>query len=119
MRLLSLALSLLMVVNVFALAVNDDDKEVKLKTSAKCEMCKERIEHDLAFTKGIKGAVLNLDDKVVTVKYNPKKTNVEKIKASVAKIGYDADEVVADQKAHDKLPKCCQKSTPEHSDAKH
>jgi len=82
---------------------------VKIKTSAICEMCKERIERNLSLTKGISEAVLNLDDKVATVVFNPKKTNVEKIKKAIAEIGYDADELTADAKGYNKLPSCCKK----------
>jgi periplasmic mercuric ion binding protein len=96
-----------------------DDKEVKIKTSAICEMCKERLERNLGLSKGVKGADLNLDNKVMTVKYNPKKTDVASIKSIIVNTGYDADEVVADQKAHDKLPKCCRKTAAPHSDMKH
>lgn len=90
--------------------------EAKFKTSAVCGMCKKRIERDLGVTKGIVGSNLNLDDKVVTVTYNPKKTSPEKIKNAISKIGYDADDVVADQKAHDALPDCCQKTAAAHKD---
>ncbi len=89
-------------------------EEVTFKTSAKCGMCKERIEHDLSLTKGVEKAVLNLDDKTVQISYNAKKTNPEKLKVKISKIGYDADEVVADQKSHDKLPACCQKTADAH-----
>jgi periplasmic mercuric ion binding protein len=92
------------------------DKEVKIKTSAICEMCKERLERNLGLSKGVKEAELNLDNKVMTVKYNPKKTDVASIKETIMKTGYDADDVVADQKAHDKLPKCCQKTAKPHKD---
>jgi len=53
---------------------------------------------------------------VVTVKFNPKKTNAAKIKQQISKIGYDADEVVANQKSHDALPDCCQKTAKAHVD---
>ena len=101
-----------------ALRADDGGKTatVKLKTSAKCEMCKERLERNLTLTKGVKEAFLNLDDKVMTVTYNPKKTDAAKIKTAISNTGYDADEVVADQKAHDKLPGCCRKSAAAHSD---
>ncbi|MCA0362962.1 MAG: heavy metal-associated domain-containing protein [Spirosomataceae bacterium] len=89
-------------------------EEVKFKTSAKCGMCKERIEHDLSLTKGVEKAVLNLDDKTVSISYNAKKTSPEKLKVKISKIGYDADEVIADQKAHDRLPDCCQKTADAH-----
>jgi mercuric ion binding protein len=89
---------------------------VKIKTSAICKMCKKRIERDLSLTKGIEKAELNLEDKVVTVAFNAKKTNAAAIKEAITKIGYDADEIVADQKAHDRLPDCCQKSAAAHRD---
>ncbi len=96
-----------------------NDKEVKIKTSAICEMCKERLDRNLGLSKGVKYANLDLKDKVMTVKYNPKKTDVASIKETIVNTGYDAGDVVADQKAHDKLPKCCQKSAAAHSDMKH
>lgn len=95
------------------------EKEVKIKTSAICEMCKERLERNLGLSKGVKYANLDLDDKVMTIKYNPKKTDVASIKETIVNTGYDAGDTVADQKAHDKLPDCCQKTAAPHSDKKH
>ncbi len=82
--------------------------EVKIKTSAQCDMCKKRIEKALKVEKGIKKAVLDVDSKVLTVVYQTKKTDVTAIKNAVTKVGYDADEVKADEKAYKKLPDCCQ-----------
>ena len=84
---------------------------VKIKTSAICEMCKERIEKKLAFTKGVSDVNLDVEskDKVVTIIFNPKKTNVVKLKKAIAEVGYDADEVVAETAGYDKLPGCCKK----------
>lgn len=96
-----------------------NEKEVKIKTSAICEMCKESLERNLGLSKGVKYANLNLDDKVVTVKYNPKKTDEASIKETIVNSGYDANDAVADQKAHDKLPDCCQKTAAPHSNMKH
>ena len=89
-----------------------DTEEIKIKTSAVCGMCKTKIEHDLALEKGIKSVSLDLDTKVVTVGYDPKKTNPDQIRKEISMIGYDADNVPADKKAFDKLPPCCQKTTP-------
>ena len=97
-----------------ATATSTGDKEVKIKTSAQCEMCKERIEKNLTLSKGIKEAVLNLDDTVVTVKYHPKKPSVEKIKKVITDTGYDADDLMCNITAHDKLPSCCQKDSESH-----
>ncbi|KQS24758.1 heavy-metal-associated domain-containing protein [Dyadobacter sp. Leaf189] len=91
-----------------------DEKEIKIKTSAICEMCKARIERNLGLSKGVKESNLNLKDKVVTVKYNPAKTTPEAIKATIINTGYDADNQLANQKAHDKLPSCCRKTAAPH-----
>lgn len=91
-------------------------EEVKFKTSAKCGMCKSRIERDLGLTKGVESAKLNLEDKVVTVRYKTKKTTAKEIQTAITMIGYDANKMVADQKSHDRLPGCCQKSAEPHVD---
>ncbi|MCF0073590.1 cation transporter [Dyadobacter sp. CY261] len=96
------------------IALADGSKEVKIKTSAICEMCKARIERNLGLSKGVKESNLDLSNKVVTVKYNPEKTTPEAIKATIINIGYDADELPASQKAHDKLPSCCRKTAAAH-----
>jgi len=90
------------------------DKVVKFKTSAICEMCKARLERNLGLSKGVKESNLDLNDKVLTVKYNPEKTTEEAIKATINNTGYDADLSVANQKAHDKLPSCCRKTAAAH-----
>jgi copper chaperone CopZ len=109
-------LGMIMCIGANAQSFASTDKVVKIKTSAICKMCKERIERDLSLTKGIEKADLNLKDKVVTVAYNPKKTNAATIKEAISKIGYDADDIVADQKSHDRLPDCCQKTAAAHVD---
>ena len=105
--------SLMLLGNSFASAPTRDDKEkeVKIKTSAICGMCKSRIERNLAFEKGVKEANLDVKSKIVTIKYNPAKTNVAKLKANISKTGYDADEVVADEVGYNKLPGCCKKGS--------
>ena len=79
-------------------------------------MRKETIERYMAFEKGVKQATVNLEDKTVTVKYSPKKTNPEKIRKAVTMSGYDADDLPADPKAYEKLSPCCKKDSEEHTD---
>lgn len=93
-------------------ADNKKDKsvsEVEILTSAQCDDCKERIEKGIAYEKGVKYVSLDMDTKVVTIKYRNDKTDVDKLKKAISKIGYDADDVKADEKAYSKLPACCQK----------
>src|ERR1041385_2055417 len=82
---------------------------VKIKTSAECDMCKERIEKQVSLMKGVKKADLDLATKVLTVEYKAKKTSPNKIRKVISDIGYDADDVKANNKANKNLPACCQK----------
>ena len=97
--------------------------EVKIKTSAHCSMCKTKIEKALLKTKGVKQSDVNLDDKMVTVKYNPDKTNPDNIRQSIAKLGFDADDVKAGSgcctdKAKAAGGKCCNMKGEKSSDTK-
>ena len=70
-------------------------------------MCQYTLEKDLAFEKGVKEAVLNLDDKVMTILYNPKKTDPETLRRRITMVGYHADTLTRNSTAYDKLPMCC------------
>lgn len=93
----------------FLLGQNSNVKEIKIKTSAQCGMCKEAIEETLAFERGVRKSVLHMKTKEVTVEYDQRRTNPEKIRKAISKIGYDADDVAADKKAYEKLEACCKK----------
>lgn len=84
-------------------------KEIEIKTSSQCEDCKVRIEKNMAFEKGVKFVELDVETKIVTIKYREDKTSPEQLRKAISKIGYDADDVEADPVAYEKLPRCCQK----------
>lgn len=81
--------------------------QVEIQTSAICEMCKYAIEYDLAFEKGVKTAELDLENKVVTIIYNRKKTDPEKLRTRITMVGYHADGQKRDSTAYENLPFCC------------
>lgn len=81
--------------------------QIDIFTSAICEMCKDNIERDLAFEKGVKEANLNVETKVLRVVYNEKKTDPQTIRERVAMVGYHADTVARNPKAYEKLDWCC------------
>ena len=90
-------------------------EEIKIQTSAQCEMCKSRIETAMAYEKGISKSDLNLEDKVLTVTYKSGKTTPDKIRKAINALGYDADATLADPKAYSALPPCCKKpDDPDH-----
>ena len=89
-------------------------EEVQIQTSAVCGMCEERIEGNIAYEKGVKKVELNNDTKIVTIGYDPRKTSPDNLRTAISKIGYDADNVVADPVAYEKLPGCCKKGNKAH-----
>ncbi len=89
-------------------------EEVQIKTSAVCGMCEERIEGNIAYEKGVKKVELDDKTKIVTIGFDPRKTSADDLRKAISKLGYDADDVPADQVAHDKLPACCQKGNEPH-----
>ena len=88
--------------------------EVKIQTSAICSQCKDRIEQNMAYEKGVVDVVLDLNTKIVTITYKTSKTNPDKLRLAISKIGYDADNVPADKVAYEKLPSCCKKGNEKH-----
>lgn len=101
-----LALILLTSVNT-ANAQNEKTKTITFITTAICEDCKERIEEKLNYTKGVIFAELNLENKMLTVKYKTALITEQQIKEVLASIGYSSDTVVRDKDAYLALPKCC------------
>lgn len=90
------------------------EKEIKIQTTAICGMCKERIESNMAFEKGVKSVELDDETKIVTITYKTAKTNPEKLRKAISDLGYDADDVEANSDAYAKLPACCKKDVPPH-----
>lgn len=86
----------------------------EIKVSSRCDMCKERIEKAMAFEKGVVHSNLDLEVHVLTVVFKPRKTDADKIRKAITKVGYDADELPANEKAYKNLPACCKKDAPPH-----
>jgi copper chaperone CopZ len=74
-----------------------------------CETCGPKFNQSLLKEKGVQMVVLH--DKAMTIKvtYNSKKTDLQKIRLAISKLGYDADEVKADAVAYESLDGCCKK----------
>src|SRR3984957_16419963 len=74
-----------------------------------CEKCKARIENYMSHEDGIVKITVDYKKKTTTVTYISDRTNIEKIKAMIANVGYDADDVTAEPDAYKRLPTCCKK----------
>jgi copper chaperone CopZ len=80
-----------------------------IQSSTVCDMCKETIEKELIYEKGVKKVNVDLATSSVHVEYDAKKNSPEKLRAALIKLGYAADGEPGDPKAFAKLPACCQK----------
>lgn len=81
--------------------------KIDIQTSAICEMCKETLEKDLTFEKGVKEVNLDLETKVFSIVYNPKKTDPQTLRKRITMVGYHADTLKRDSVAYENLPWCC------------
>ncbi len=107
---------LLMFISVSTFAQKPQNKKTAvIKTTIycnhckQCETCGDKFQKNLYYEKGIKR--VDIDDKAmtITVLYDARKIELDKIKLLISKLGYDADDVKADPVALEKLDGCCKK----------
>ncbi len=72
-----------------------------------CGMCQKTIEIGLGKISGISGSKVDLETKTTAVTFNPEKTNLVTIEKTISELGYQANEIKADDKAYKDLPACC------------
>lgn len=118
MKMLRSVLALILTLSFSYITQAQDKKteEIKIKTSSVCNMCKKTIEKSMAYEKGVKSAILDVDSQVLTVAFFPNKTNPDKLRRAVTLTGYDADQVPANERAYNKLEDCCKKDKAIHKD---
>lgn len=83
---------------------------VTIKTpTVQCEMCKKRIEEYMIRESGVQKVNVDYKRKTAKVTFVSDRTNIENIKTAIANVGYDADDVTANEESYKDLPKCCKK----------
>ena len=83
---------------------------VTIKTpTVQCEMCKKRIEEYMIRETGVQKVAVDYKRKTTKVTFVTDRTNIENIKTGIANIGYDAEDVTANEDSYKDLPKCCKK----------
>lgn len=84
---------LMMCVALFAattMFAKSDKQTVIFDVDLHCQGCVTKIEKNIAFEKGVKDLVCNLQNKTVTVTFDPAKTSVEALQKAFQKIGKPA-----------------------------
>ena len=72
-------------------APKKDVKTVVFKVGLHCQNCVKKVKENISFEKGVKGLEVSLDNKTVTVTYDPSKTDVQTLKKAIEKLGYKAE----------------------------
>jgi mercuric ion binding protein len=85
------------------------DKIVVKTPMAICDACKDKIENYIIRQEGVISVDVDIKKHTTTIVYYTDRTTDENLKASIADVGFDADDVIAEETAIKKLPKCCQK----------
>ena len=66
---------------------------VVFSVSIDCHSCEQKIKKNIAFEKGVKDLTTNLDKQLVTIKYQTNRTDKDKLKKAVEKLGFTCEEV--------------------------
>jgi periplasmic mercuric ion binding protein len=86
-----------------------DKAVISIPTVQNCEKCKEQIEFFISKTDGVISVKVDLKRKTTTVAWLTDRTNKEYLKTAIANLGFDADDIEADEFAYKRLPACCKK----------
>lgn len=107
----SLYLALLFTIGTFSISFAQSkavEKTVISTPTVNCEDCKTRIENRLVHEFGVSSVKADYHHHNVTVVWYTDRTNLEDIKAALANLGFDADDIPANISSYNKLPKTCQ-----------
>ncbi|MGG9963778.1 heavy-metal-associated domain-containing protein [Ferruginibacter sp. SUN106] len=86
-----------------------DKAVISLPTLQNCDKCKDQIEFFISKSEGVTAIKVDLKRKTATVSWLTDRTNKEYIKTAIANLGFDADDIEAEEFAYKRLPACCKK----------
>jgi periplasmic mercuric ion binding protein len=109
----SITLTILSFVAFVTVGIAQSQKVVIKTPTVQCGMCKTKIEKYLTREPGVTAANVDYKKKTTTVTFIKDRNNIEQIKTAIANVGYDADDVTADEDAYKRLPSCCKKPAEE------
>ncbi|MDP3441220.1 MAG: heavy-metal-associated domain-containing protein [Ignavibacteria bacterium] len=101
-------ISTILISLLIGLTVQAVTKLEKIKVKGQCDMCENRIETTVKSLDGVGSAQWDKSTKSLTVSYDDKKTDMQKIQTSIAMAGHDTEMFSASESGYYKLPGCCQ-----------
>ena len=104
-----MVVSLLVVANISSQNVEKESKSSKqakteivvCSVNMDCQGCVNKVKNKLTYEKGVKDLYLNLDDGIVAIKFQPSKTDKEKLMETIRKMEYEVTELQSREKLPD------------------
>jgi periplasmic mercuric ion binding protein len=85
---------------------SSQQKTETFKVWGKCDMCKARIEKAVK-AEGVTSANWDNNTLLLTVTFDPAKTNLDALEKKLASVGHDTEKYKAPDDVYAKLPSCC------------
>lgn len=89
------------------------NKSQSFQVYGNCSSCKKTIEKSLSDVDGVGNVDWDKKTKQIKVDFDSLKINLSQIKRKIAAVGYDTEEVRAEESVYSSLPGCCQYDRPE------
>ena len=74
-----------------------------------CVECKEKIEKFMKYEEGVAKVLVDIRKQTTTVTFLKDRINIENIKTALANLGFDADDITANEEPYKRLPQCCKR----------
>lgn len=102
MRVLRIIISLVLILTTAAPIVAQDKNKglttVVLSSNIKCNNCKNRIEKNIPYEKGVKDLKVDVEKKTITIVFKTDKNSAQKLLEAVEKLGYKSEIISEESK---------------------
>jgi len=106
-------------VSAQASKASNSDQQVVFSVNIDCHSCEQKIKKSIPFERGVKNVVTDLQKQLVTVTFQPNRTNKDRLKKSIEKLGFTCTEVAPQQQQQStKQPLQPQQSQPQQQSTK-
>lgn len=105
-RILIIILTVFSISHIYAQTSLDFSK-IKITVQGACGMCESRIEETALKTPGVVEADWNVDNKILTVTFDPGLFQESVLHQNIAAVGHDTNLIKAQDDIYNQLPQCC------------
>ena len=89
------------------LTAQNKNAKATIEVDGICMMCKDRIEKASIKTKGVKSAIWNVNSHELRLISDERKTDLTAIQESIAAVGHDTPDMIANDEDYASLHPCC------------